>query len=152
MTVIWAVNKTNIVLLLAHRFRHWPNIKLILVQRLVFAGSRHRVNTVVQWSGEHLRRCLNINMHWFKNSCMLVHCLQNVPRATLCWANVVFMLGRRRRRRANIKIALVYSPVFPGSRAINLSGGRETDCNACITMTSNSKRNMLYLYLYANYN
>ena len=63
-----------------------------------------------------------------------------------------FMLGRRRRRRANIKTALVYRPVFPGSPAINLSGGRETDGNTCITMTSDSKRNMLYLYLYANYN
>ena len=45
-TYIQQRHRTNSVLMLGHRLRRWPNIKTVLVQRLVFAEEPDQIHTI----------------------------------------------------------------------------------------------------------
>ena len=74
-------HSANVVSMLCHRLRRWPNIDPTLAQSLVFAGDRLFV----------VIRCSHISAALFN------------PANTILWNNDVLMLGQRRRRWANIK-------------------------------------------------
>ena len=85
-------HSADVVSMLCHRLRRWPNIDPTFAQSLVFAGDRLFV----------VIRCSHISAALFN------------PANTILWNNAVLMLGQRRRRWANIKKSLFQSVVFAG--------------------------------------
>ena len=55
-----------------------------------------------------------------KREISLLSRCHDIPENTSCWPNVVFMLGRRRRRRANNKTTLGQRLVFAGMRIVQI--------------------------------
>ena len=92
----------NASLMLVHRLRRWPNIKLTLYQRLVFAGSKCSSHAF----SDHIKQ-------WLNDGPMTIYvgptCKQHVVFSlnTKRWTDVFSMVAHRLRRWPNNKTTLV---------------------------------------------
>ena len=117
----------NVIWMLAHRLRSWFNIQPTLAQRLVFAGILllwvkgrmcHFVSITYDplTSGEliTLTWLVYVRTKWRWICGVATHSNMNMTANTGRSLIVVSMLGRRRRRWANIETTLGECPEFAG--------------------------------------